>query len=221
MSANALFGAAHARIAAVELGLGRGDSALAVRSDVRVGYADDRQSDSVPRRVTARATKVSLGLDYRPFYRFSPFAFGSAEANLQQRIARRYDAGLGAKVTFLRREREDLSVSLALLWERTAPLRVSGQVLGPSVTRARWSLRFRTRRQLTPTLFVSHVTFYQPAVAAVGRYTTDMTTTLENRILSALSLTASLRDRYDSEATRRGAASNHDGQLLVGVRAGF
>jgi hypothetical protein len=38
---------------------------------------------------------------------------------------------------------------------------------------------------------------------------------------SSLSLTVTLRDRYDTEAITRGAASNHDGQLLFGVRAKF
>jgi hypothetical protein len=30
-----------------------------------------------------------------------------------------------------------------------------------------------------------------------------------------------VRDKYDSQSVVRGAASNHDGQLLFGVRAKF
>jgi hypothetical protein len=203
ISANAWYGAAHARIMAGELGVSRTDSNITVRSDLHLGYADDRDPDG-PRRVTARAVRASLGLDYRPFARYSPFAFGSVESSLQQRIARRFNVGVGAKLTLLRKDRDDLSVSLALLEERTralpnpdAPADVSGQT--------RWSLRFRYRRQLTPGVYFSHVTFYQPAVRAIaGRYLVDANTSLEATLTSVLSLTGNLRHRYDSEARSAG-----------------
>ena len=74
---------------------------------------------------------------------------------------------------------------------------------------------------MTSSLYFSHTTFYQPAVSAFEHFTADSKTTLENKLLASLSLTATLRDLYDSEATRRGATSNHDGQFLLGVRAAF
>jgi hypothetical protein len=220
LSANAWYGAARARVVATELDVSRTDSAATVHSDLHLGYADDRDADG-PRRVTARTVRVSLGLDYRPFNRYSPFAFGSIESSLQQRIARRYNVGLGAKLTLLRKGRDDLSVSLALLGERTRALALADSAAGVT-GRTRWSLRFRYRRQVSPSVFFSHVTFYQPAVRAIAeRYTVDANTALEAALTPVLSLTGTLRHRYDSEARRRGAASNADGQLLFGVRGRF
>jgi hypothetical protein len=220
VSANAWYGAARARVVATELAVSRTDSTVTVRSDLQLGYADDRVPDG-PRRVTARAVRASLGLDYHPFDRYSPFGFGSIESSLQQRIARRYNVGFGTKLTLHRKERDDLSVSLALLEERTRAL-AQPDSAGPVTRRTRWSFRFRYRRQVTPSVYVSHVTFYQPAVRAVAdRYTVDATTAVEAALTSVLSVTGTLRHRYDSEARGRGAASNTDGQFLLGVRARF
>lgn len=218
-SANALFGAAHTRLVSTAFDLGRADSTLSVRSALQLSYGDDRD-EQADRRVTARTVKGSLGLDYRPFAAWSPFVFGTVESSFQQRIARRVDGGIGAKATFVRTERSELSLSLALLIERTRPLAVAGAA-GPSSNLARWSWRFRTRLPLTPSLVFSHVTFYQPTVDHPGSYTVDTKTELEDRLWSALSFTATVHDRFDSEARGRGATSNHDGQLLFGLRTSF
>ena len=218
ISANAWYGAAHSRVIAADIGVGRSDSTLALRSDVDVGYADDRDASGL-RQVTARAVRTSIGLDYRRFDRYSPFAFASFETNLQQRIARRYGLGVGTKLTLLRKGRNDLSLSLALLEERTRSLAIGR---GSIDSKTRWSLRFRYRRQLTANVYASHVTFYQPDVRDVGaRFTVDATTSLEVALTSVLSLTSTHRHRYDSEARTRGAESNDDGQLLLGMRASF
>lgn len=219
---NVLFGAAHARVIGVALGIGRGDSTLSAHADYRFGYADDRQSDHV-RRTTARAMKLSLSTDLHPYSRWSPFWFGSGESSLQQRVASRFDGGVGAKYTIQRHDRNEASVSLAVLAERTHALPAPDvpDDDGAISSRARWSLRVRLQHQMTSSLFLSHTTFYQPAMSAFQHFTTDSKTTLENKLLASLSLTATLRDLYDSEATRRGATSNHDGQFLLGVRAAF
>jgi hypothetical protein len=209
-SGNALFGAAHTRLFASTLELGRADSTLQMRSSFQLSYGDDRTEDN-DRRVTARATKVSLGLDLTPFARYSPFWFGSVGSSLQQRVARRFDTSLGDKVTFVRTDATTIDVSLAVLLERTRPLAIDTPVL-PLTTRARWSLRVRARRHLTPSLGIRHVTFYQPAIDRPGAYTVDTLTELEDRLWGGFVLTASLHDVV---------ASNHDGQLLFGLRTTF
>jgi hypothetical protein len=218
-SGNALFGAAHTRLFASTLELGRADSTLQVRSGFQLSYGDDRTEEN-DRRVTARSMKGSLGLDLTPFARYSPFWFGSMESSLQQRVARRFDSGLGGKVTFVKTDATAVDVSLAVLVERTVPLAVDTLPVSPT-TRARWSLRLRTRRHLTSTLSIHHVTFYQPAIERPGAYTVDTLTELEDRLWAGVSLTASLHDLVDSDARRRGATSNHDGQLLFGLRTTF
>ncbi|HEY2376095.1 MAG TPA: DUF481 domain-containing protein [Gemmatimonadaceae bacterium] len=220
LSANVWYGAAHTRVVSSEVEMGHTDSSFSVRATMRFGYADDRE-DNGPRQVTARSNEVTLGADYRPFDRYSPFILAGGESSFQQRIALRTSAGLGAKRTLLHKNRDDLSISLALLTERTVALEPPDSS-ARIATRTRWSWRFRYRRQLTPTLYVSHVTFYQPAVEhAATRYTVDATTSLEAAITSAVSLTATLRDRYDSESRSRGAPSDNDGQFLLGLRARF
>jgi hypothetical protein len=220
LSTNAWYGAAHARVVATELGVSRTDSTVAVRTDLQLGYADDRDENE-SWHVTARAIRASLAVDYRPFARYSPFAFGSIESSLQARIARRYNVGLGAKLTLLRQGRDDLSVSLALLEERTRAL-PQGDGAGDVTGRRRWSLRFRYRRQLTPSIYASQVTFYQPVVNEISdRYIVDANTSVEATLTSLLSLTTTLRHRYDREARGRGAPSNTDGHLLIGARARF
>ncbi len=218
--ANLLFGSAQGRVVSGTVGTSHADSTLELRWDVSLTYADSRDNDG-RRRVTARSWRTTAGADYLPQGRWSPFWFGSAEANYQQRIARRYGNGVGGKLT-LRRwgEHDDLSVSLATLWEHTNVLHPD-PATAPVSTRVRWSLRFRFRKQLGPSVHVSQVTFYQPAVDALGTYTADFNTVLAVNVTTAVALTVTLRDRYDSEARSRGASSNNDGQFLFGVKAGF
>jgi hypothetical protein len=175
-NANLLFGAARSRLVALGGGVARADSALELRADAQLGYADTREEDG-PRHTTARSARLTAGADWRPFARVSPFAFGAAETSLQQRIAGRVSGGAGAKFTLHRRGDDDVSVSLAVLGERTRTLRPESGV-APVTTRARWSLRARFRRRLTEALRVTHVTFYQPAIDRPGRYTADSNTSL-------------------------------------------
>ena len=49
-------------------------------------------------------------------------------------------------------------------------------------------------------------------------YIVDSNTSFEVKIDPTKSLTATWRERFDSEARDRGARSNRDGQVLFGVR---
>lgn len=218
-SGNILFGAAHGRLVSFAAGATRADSALEIRGDAQLTYADSRDDDG-RRSVTARSSRATFALDHRPFHRVSPFVFGSVETSLQQRVARRYSTGAGAKLTLQRREGDEASVSLALLWEHSRALDPPPESPA-TATRVRWSMRLRVRRQLSEKVSLTHVTFYQPAIDRPARYTADSNTSLAAAISESLALSVSLRDRYDSEARGRGAPSNHDGQLLFGVRASF
>lgn len=218
-NANLLFGAAKGRVASLSAGAAKADSAVELRGEVRFTYADARDPQGVV-SVTARASRLSLGADYRPYGRVSPFLFGTAESSLQQRVAHRYSGGLGAKIRILPPGDNEASVSLALLWEETRALHPAPGV-DATVSLARWSFRLRANRRLSSAVQASHTTFYQPAADELGRFTAETTTGLAVALNSSLSLTVTLRDRYDSEAGSRGAASNHDGQLLFGVRAKF
>lgn len=211
-----LFGAASGRLVSLSASGSRADSAMEVQTSVTLGYAD-AATDSGQRSVTARSYRVSLGIDQRPYARISNFVFGSTEASLQQRVANRLNGGVGTKLTFQRRGDDDVSASLAILAERTRALRSAS---GASLTtaRVRWSLRLRVRRKVNDAVHFSHVTFYQPAVNRLARYTTETNTALDIALKDNVSVMSALRTRFDSEALQRGARSNHDGQLLFGVR---
>ena len=235
LSGNVLFGAASQRLVATLASAARADSALALRAELQTSYGEARDAANV-RRVIARTVRLAGGADFRPAARLTPFVLGDAESNFQQRIGLRAAVGAGAKRTLWRPAApvagfpEDASLSVALLAERTRALRVddvAGVGRGAG-TRVRWSLRARVRRQLTaraggaPGIRLTHVTFYQPTVTdPARRATAETVTSLAVPLARGLDLTGTVRDRYDSEARRRGARSNHDGQLLFGVRAGF
>ncbi|MCC6317551.1 MAG: DUF481 domain-containing protein [Gemmatimonadaceae bacterium] len=215
-----LFGAAHGRLIAFSLATNRADSTLDVRSEATFSYADARANDEDRSRVSARASRLSVAMDYNPFGRLSPFVFGSLESSLQQRIRQRGSAGVGGKLTFVKRGPDEVSLSLALLAERTRALDPAPGTPS-SFSRTRWSTRVRASRQLTPALHFSHTTLYQPTVDAPSRYTASTSTAFAVSVTRQVSLTVTLRDAYDSEAVRRGARSNHDGQFLFGARTTF
>lgn len=216
---NLLFGAANSRLVSAGLSIRRADSTLRLSHETQWTYADARTGAATD-TVTARGVRLSLALDYRPLATVSPFWFGDAESSLQQRIARRYGTGVGAKYVIRRLDEDEVSISLATLWEHTRPLRLPGDTTS-SKTRARWSLRYRVRQRLGTAVRFTHVVFYQPSIANTSIFSGSSVATLAATLTSTLALTVTLRDRYDSEAVRRGASSNHDGQLLFGARVTF
>lgn len=217
-NASVFFGNSEQRVIGGRATLARADSALEVSADVQTLYGDASLAGG-PRAVTKRLWLATTSADLRPFARWSPFAFGSAESNYEKRIASRYSAGLGAKHTFIRTERTESSLSLALLDEHTVPTR---RVQGLSASRlTRWSWRARVRHAFDDRLRVSHVTFWRPSVRTTTRFVVLSTTELEYRLTRVVALTLSLLDSYDSEAVRRGARTYNDGQLLFGLMASW
>ena len=217
-SASLFFGNTEQRLAALRSTVARADSVIEGKIDLRFAYADQTMEDE-QRGVTKRAWLASGTLDYLPFARVSPFIIGNVESSLEQRIALRYSGGAGAKYTFVQNERGEASFSLAMLGERT---RVAAGAPAPArEALARWSARLRLDRRLHERLRLTHLTFYQPEVSAVERFTLSSTSTAAYEMNRLLSATISFLETYDSEATLRGARTNHDGQLLFGLLTTF
>jgi hypothetical protein len=145
--------------------------------------------------------------------------FGSSEASLEKRIANRSAGGAGAKWTFLKSSVGSASLSLAILGERTAPMRDS--LVLPTETVARWSWRGKFDRKLGDKLSFTHITFYSPNVKTPAQYTIATTSIGAYAVTSKIAFTLTLTDNYDSQARRRGAPSNNDGALLFGLRSAF
>jgi hypothetical protein len=195
------------------------DTSVEVRGEIRADYAETSLEEGGS-SVSRRAWLASVGVDLSPFARLSPFVLGSAESSLQQRIQRRYSAGFGGKVSFVKSDVSSLSTSLALLWEQTDVMDGNSNPDLES-SRLRWSFRLKGRNRLDDRLHFTHETFYQPSVREMQRFTLTSTLALTFDLNRILALTSTLRDTYDSEARRRGARSNNDGQLLLGLRARY
>lgn len=228
---NLLYGAGSQRVLSGTIVASRIDARAEIRAELQGSYGDSRRTDSPIRDVIVRTSSARASIDIRPHARVTPFGFLSAASSLQQRFSRRLNAGVGAKYTFWRPDSvragfaEDASLSLALLAEDTRALTTTGVPDGlardAAGTRTRWSLRARYRQRLGERLRLSHVTFYQPTTNDLARYTLEASTVLGIPIRDRLDLTLTHRERFDSEATRRGAPSNRDGQVLFGIRATF
>ena len=217
-NASLFFGNTEQRLAALRSAISRADSVVESKVDVRFAYADQTTEQDV-REVSKRSWLATGTVDYRPFERISPFLISNIESSLEKRIDLRYSGGAGAKYTFVATERAEASFSLAMLAERT---RVADDAPAPDrASLARWSGRLRLDRRLHERLRVTHLTFYQPEVSTFERFTFSSTSTAAYEMNRLLSATISFLETYDSEATRRGARTNHDGQLLFGLLSSF
>jgi hypothetical protein len=217
-NASVFFGNSEQRVFGGHVNAARADSALELSGDVQGLYGDAVVGDD-PRQVIKRLWLLTATADYRPLARTSPFVFGTFESNYEKRIARRYSGGVGAKQTFVRTEQTEVSLSLALVAERTVPR--DSSVGLPTERLRRWSLRGRARRALDDRLRASHVTFWRPSVRRASDFLILSTTELEYGVTSSINLTLTFLDNYDSEAVRRGARTYNDGQLLFGLGASW
>ncbi|HEU4643378.1 MAG TPA: DUF481 domain-containing protein [Gemmatimonadaceae bacterium] len=195
------------------------DSTLEMRAEGRVGYAQAK-TDSGVTVLSSRSWLASFGLDYHPLDRWSPFMSGSVESSFEQRIARRYSAGLGAKYTVAHGDTTSLDISLAVLGERTEASDPSIE-LGVPASRVRWSWRVRAEHRMGERVKLSHTTLYQPSAQDLSHFTLNTSTVLSIDLTKVLALTFTAEDIYDSEARSRGARTNNDGHLLFGARVRY
>jgi hypothetical protein len=193
---------------------GRADSTVEVLTDGQFTYGE-AETDEQREYVTKRSWRAGLTADYRPFARVSPFVLGSIESSLEKRIDRRYSAGAGAKLMFVRTERTASDFSLALLAERSLLPNPAGPRTDETI--ARYSARFRLDRKVGDRVTVGHETFYRPEASALDRFTFTSRTSIAFSMAASLAFQASFLDNYDSEARTRGARSNNDGEFLFGL----
>lgn len=198
--------------------LGRADSSIQVSSSLSFGYADAAR-DSTPRTVTRRTWLGAMSMDYRPYAVVSPFLFANYEVSYEKRVLDRIGLGIGGKAVLLKNAATEANISVAMLVERLRPSRLSPD--SNTITAARWSGRARFRHQFDSRLKLSHTTFWQPRVSDLQIYTVNSTSELSFAIRQSTSITISYLALYDSAARGRGAQSNNDAQILLGVKSGF
>lgn len=198
--------------------LGRADSTMQFGGSLSFGYADAAR-DSLPRTVTRRTWLGALSLDYRPYADVSPFLFANYEASYEKRVLDRIGVGIGGKAVLLKNAATEANISVAMLAERLRPSRLSPD--SNTITAARWSGRARFRHQFDARLKLSHTTFWQPRVSDLQIYTVNSASELSFAVRQSTSITISYLSQYDSAARGRGAQSNNDAQILLGVKSGF
>ena len=212
------FGNTEQRVITTHVGVAHADSTFELQSDARFSYGE-ASADSGRRLVSKRSWFASVSFNHQPFTRFSPFFSGSVESSLEKRIHLRYNAGLGGKLTFVRNDATDANFSLALLGEKT--ISSGAQPAGLQTTLVRWAATAQIKHKIDDKLSVSTETVYRPSAPELAQFTFTNTTAFQYQMNTSVGLTVSLLDNYDSEAMRRGARSNNDGQLLFGVMTTF
>jgi len=193
------------------------DSTFELATDVRFTYGES--SEDGARAVSQRQWLGTATLDLWPFASQSPFLLAGVESSLQRRIRLRVSGGIGHKMTFVDSEAALANLSVALLGERSQLPGADGLVTEERL--ARLSARLRLRRQIGERTSLSHESFFRPALYDLTAYTVSNSAAATYRVSETLNLKASYLDNYDSEARARGATTNYDGQVVLGLVADF
>ena len=217
IAASLFFGNTDQATVSVRSGVAHADSLREVGLGGSFTYGEATDPESGLDFVTRRSWTADASYDHRPLERWSPFLFGRIERSLEKRLNLRVEWGIGAKYTVVRSEQGQLDLSVGVLGERTDARGVPVGIEDPEV-RARWSVRLRARRELAGgRVSFNSETFWRPQLDNAGVATASTTHSLAAQLTERVSLKLTLVDHYDSGAMERGARSNNDGQLLLGV----
>ena len=214
LSGNLFFGNTRQLLTTSRVGYEQVDSGYQTRTEGRFNYGQTKNAEDVT-EVSKRSWIVSASADLRPFQAVVPFGQAMLESSLEKKIDRRYSVGTGARYNIIRSPATDVIVSLGVLGERTrvmdAPPGVEEEGVGRGLT------TLRIRRKFSDRVNFTSESGYQPALRSFARYTFSSDNSLQFKMSKHMSFTFSLRDSYDSEAMSRGARTNNDGELVVGV----
>lgn len=198
----------------------RADSLFESQSVFRFNYGEATNRDGV-REVNRRNWSAAASLDFRPTDRYRPFVSGRMESSFERRIALRYNAGAGMRVSWTRDRRNRIDLSAAILAERTYA-RDGGRGTEEDVGLSRWSSDLRIRRSwFDDRVSVDSNNSYRPVFDSFGNFTLSTRNALSYNITEVLALRLTLNTEYDSGALDRGAETNRDGQLQVTIVARF
>lgn len=193
------------------------DSTFELSMDARFTYGESHRDSTT--QVSQRNWLGNVSLDVWPHAGHSPFLLATVESSFERRIDLRMSGGLGHKMTFVNDGTSLANLSLAVLGEHSRLPGKEGVVLREELTRL--SARVRLRRRIGTRAEVNHESFFRPELHALTSYTFTNSTSAGYKMNDVVALKVSYLDNYDSGARGRGADSNYDGQLVVGVQADF
>lgn len=198
----------------------RADSLFESQSIFRFNYGEATNRDGV-REVNRRNWSAAASLDFRPMERYRPFVSGRMESAFERRIALRYNAGAGMRVSWTRDRRNRVDLSASILAERTYA-REGGRGTEEDVGLARWSSDLRIRRAYFDNRFsLDSNNSYRPVFDSFGNFTLSTRNAFSYNFTEVVALRFTVVTDYDSGAVDRGAETNRDGQLQVTIVARF
>jgi hypothetical protein len=218
VSGSVFFGNTEQTLASTRAQYERSDSGFTFRTIGRFNYGEltPPLGSTI---VNKRSWETGANYDYHPFADFTPFIKVGLESSLENRIARRYSLGGGARYNVVRTPATDVIFSLGAAGEGTTPM-APGDTLG-TITLARGSSTLKIRRAFNDRVSFTTETSYQPALTESGDYTITSVNTLKSQLARFAALTLTFRDNYDSQAVLRGARVKNDGEILVGLLTTF
>lgn len=198
----------------------RADTLFESATELRFAYGEAENQDGV-REVNRRAWMAASALDFRPHERWRPFVSGRIESSFERRIALRYNAGTGVRLSWEQDRRNRVELSVAVQAERTFA-REEVQTDAEEVSLARISSSFRVRRTFFSDRFsVDSNSSYRPVFDSFGNFTLSSRNALSYDLTEVLAIRYSILTEYDSGARERGARTNRDGQMQVTLVARF
>lgn len=216
LSGSFFFGNTSQTLASTRLEFERRDSTYGLRLGGRFHYGETTPEPGGT-FVSKRAWEVSAQVEGPAFRKVAPYVRASMNASLENRIARRYNIGLGTTYRAVATGGTDVVLSVGAAGEHTLPI---ADTLS-TTTLARGNTTLRLRREFSSRVTMTNETVYQPALHPTSDYTIVSVTALQTRLARFAALTLSFRDSYDSRAVTRGARVNNDGELLVGLLTSF
>ena len=198
----------------------RADSLFESSSEFRFAYGEVTDRDGV-RQVNRRSWSAAASLDFRPMERYRPFVSGRMESAFERRIALRYNAGAGVRMSWARDRRNRVDLSASILAERTYA-REDGRGTEEDVGLARWASSVRVRRSyFDDRLSLDSNNSYRPVFDSFGNFTLSTRNAVSYNLTEVVALRVAVITDYDSGAVERGAETNRDGQVQVTVVARF
>jgi len=182
------------------------------------GVATDGDGAS---QVNRRSWLLRSSVDLRPEGRWRPFVSGQAESVFERRIQLRYDAGSGIKYDNRIDRDNRVEFSVAIIAERTYR-RGDESSAGDQVSVGRWSSDLRVRRTfLANRLGIDFRNQYRPVFDELGNFVLSSRNAFTVDLTEVVGLRFTVQTEYDSGARERGADTNLDGQIQLGVVASF
>lgn len=158
----------------------------------------------------ARKLQGSMKFDFHPEAVWSPFFFVQAEHDRFRSLSLRLQGGAGAKYTFWSEGDDEVSLSLAALYDRE---RLDDE---PASERARWSWRGRLDKELATDLRFSNTTFYQPVWDRAADYLITSRTALSTRVTDHVAL--NITHLFERDSTPPEDVRKSDQTFTVGLR---